>query len=178
VRMRIRSSLAALLVSVALTPASADGASPQPGGQYFGATSQGGNVVVQVTRNGGRVASIELELRARCIGRRLVHPVKAETVSVRGLGVDAGGRFGRLGRIAKFDSGPGGIDERFPVVVTGSLAGAFLASRRLYGTARLTLRVASTSAVARARASPASAQPVERAASGSRPSSRASRTLG
>jgi DNA-binding beta-propeller fold protein YncE len=140
VTIRIRLSLAALLVPVALAPAPADGASPRPGGQYFGATSQGGNVVAQVTSDGDRVAWLELELRARCVGRRLVHPVKAETVSVRGLAVDAGGRFGRFGRIARFDSGPGGIGERFPVVVTGRLAAGFPAGRRLEGTARLRLR--------------------------------------
>lgn len=138
-RIWIRLSLAALLVPVALTAASANGAAPRPGAQYFGATSQGGNVVAQVTRDGGRVAWLELELRARCVGRQLVHPVKAETVFVRGLAVDAGGRFGRFGRLARFDSGPGGIGERFPVVVTGRLAGGFPASRRLEGTVRLRL---------------------------------------
>jgi hypothetical protein len=140
VRIRRHLSLAALLVSAALVPASADAASPRPGGQYFGSTSQGGNVAAQVTRDGGRLAWLDVELRARCVGRELVHGVKFQDVSVRSLAVGASGRFGRSGRIVRYDSGPGGIDERFLVVVTGELTGGFPVTRRLRGTARLRLR--------------------------------------
>ncbi len=97
-------------------------------------------MAAQVTGDARRIAWLEIELRARCVGRRLVRPVQAEEVTVTGLAVDAGGRFGRLGRIVRFDSGPGGIDERFPVVVTGRLTGRFTGTRRLEGTASLTLR--------------------------------------
>jgi catechol 2,3-dioxygenase-like lactoylglutathione lyase family enzyme len=124
VRTRIRLLLATPIVSLALAPGLAEGASPRPGGQYFGVTSQGGNVAAQVTRDGSRVAWLELELRARCAGRRLAEPVKFETLTVRRLAVRPGGRFGRFGRIVRYDSGPGEIGERFPVVVTGRLGAA------------------------------------------------------
>jgi hypothetical protein len=93
-----------------------------------------------VARDGRRVAWLDLELRARCVGRQLAERVKFEEVSVRSLAVGADGRFGRFGRILRYDSGPGEDDEVFPVVVTGGLAGGFTSSRRLEGTATLSLR--------------------------------------
>jgi DNA-binding beta-propeller fold protein YncE len=140
VRTAIRISLGTLVALVALAPAMADAASPRPGVQYFGVTSQAGNVVAQVSGDGRRIAWFDVQLRARCVGRRLAVQVKHEEVSVRRLTIGPGARFGRSGRIVGYDSGPGGIGERFPVVVSGRLAGRFTTSRRLEGTARLTLR--------------------------------------
>jgi DNA-binding beta-propeller fold protein YncE len=130
--------LAALFVLGLAAPAPAGGALPRRGGQYFGATSQGGTVVATVGRDAGRVRSLDLDVRARCTGRDLARPVKYETLYLTRFPIGADSRFGRTGRVTRYDSSPDET-ERFLVEVTGTLSGGFPSPRRLTGTARLRL---------------------------------------
>ena len=137
---RFMGMLAALAaVPALLAPAPAGAALPQPGKQLFGSTSQGGLVVARVPRDGRRVALTTLAVEMRCQGRDLSQPHKYEELYLPGFALTQGGSFSRSGQITRFDSGPGGIGERFPVVASGELRGRFPTPRRLVASGRLTL---------------------------------------
>ena len=138
-RFRTWAPLAVPAFLAALAPLDAGGALPQAGQRYFGSTSQGALVVAQASGSRRRLTSLDLDVVARCQGRRLVRHVKGDTLYLEDLAVGPEGAFGRSGRILAYNSGPEDAGS-YPVRVTGQVGGRFISRQRLTGTAELTLR--------------------------------------